>query len=86
MTNHDREERCIGCWMCVMSCPSGAIRDTGGPELRAVKCDRQCAFDTGVPACVRACPTGALTFGRVDAFSAASREGFLRPWLVFPTG
>lgn len=81
VSNHDRQERCIGCWMCVMSCPFGAIRDTGAEDPRAVKCDRQCIFETGIPACVRACPTGALTYGGVDLFSSSSREDFFRHWL-----
>ncbi|MCL6479454.1 MAG: 4Fe-4S dicluster domain-containing protein [Peptococcaceae bacterium] len=81
VTNHDRQVRCVGCWMCVMSCPFGAIRSTGGDEPRAVKCDRQCAAETGVPACVRACPTGALVYSSVDQFSAAGREDFFRQWL-----
>lgn len=81
VTNHDRQERCIGCWMCVMACPFGVIRDTGEAGPRAVKCDRQCAFETGIPACARACPTGALAYEDVDGFSAASRENFFRHWL-----
>jgi len=80
VTNHDRQERCIGCWMCVMACPFGVIRDTGGAAPKAIKCDRQCTFEGGIPACVRACPTGALVYSRVDQFSEASRENFFKHW------
>ncbi|HOJ71128.1 MAG TPA: 4Fe-4S binding protein [Syntrophorhabdaceae bacterium] len=50
-------KRCIGCFMCVMNCPYGAILPFFG---KAVKCD-QCLF-TEKPACVRACPVNALVF------------------------
>ena len=57
LVTHDTE-RCIGCWMCVMTCPYGVIR----PEslLRSVeKCD-QCFNRADGPYCRNACPTGAL--------------------------
>lgn len=49
------EEKCGDCGEvpCVSACPFGAIRPAAGP----VKCDL-CGGD---PACVRACPNGALT-------------------------
>jgi len=56
MVLHD-EERCVGCWMCVMSCPYGAIR----PNIKTkipVRCDK--CKDKDEPACVKACPTGAI--------------------------
>ncbi len=56
MVIHD-ESRCVGCWMCVMACPYGAIR----PNVKAkkpVRCDK-CA-DKDEPACVKACPTRAI--------------------------
>ncbi|MCL6639731.1 MAG: 4Fe-4S dicluster domain-containing protein [Firmicutes bacterium] len=76
VTNEGGERRCAGCWMCVMVCPYGVIRS----ELKervAVKCDRNCLDDSGVPACVRSCPTGALVYGRVDDFGADKRKEFL---------
>ena len=51
------QERCIGCWMCVMVCPYGAIR----PDLKEkipLRCDR--CIDVEEPRCVKACPTGAI--------------------------
>lgn len=51
------EERCVGCWMCVMVCPYSAIR----PNIRTkmpIRCDK--CKDQDEPACVAACPTGAI--------------------------
>ncbi|MDO8661993.1 MAG: 4Fe-4S dicluster domain-containing protein [Candidatus Omnitrophota bacterium] len=56
MVMHD-ESRCVGCWMCVMVCPYGAIR----PDLKTkipLRCDK--CKDKDEPACVKACPTGAI--------------------------
>ncbi len=73
------EEKCIGCWMCVMACPFGIIRSSLLPnkeEKVAVRCDL--CQDREIPACVEACPTGALFFGEVQDFKEAvskSKEG-----------
>jgi carbon-monoxide dehydrogenase iron sulfur subunit len=56
MVLHD-ETRCVGCWMCVMVCPYSAIR----PNIKTripLRCDK--CKDKDEPACVRACPTGAI--------------------------
>jgi carbon-monoxide dehydrogenase iron sulfur subunit len=52
--------------MCVMVCPFGVVfHDTvNGLSL---KCDL-CKDSEEGPACVRACPTGALFFGKVEEF------------------
>ena len=53
---HD-ELRCVGCWMCVMACPYGAVR----PNIKAklpLRCDK--CKDKDEPACVKACPTAAI--------------------------
>lgn len=50
-------ERCVGCWMCVMVCPFGAVR-RHKRKGKALKCDR--CPDEPEPACVRGCPTKAL--------------------------
>jgi len=52
-----KEDRCVGCWMCVMVCPYGAIR----PNIKTkipLRCDK--CKDKDEPACVKACPTGAI--------------------------
>jgi carbon-monoxide dehydrogenase iron sulfur subunit len=53
---HD-ENRCVGCWMCVMVCPYGAIRP-GIKKKMPIRCDK--CKDKDQPACVKACPTGAI--------------------------
>jgi carbon-monoxide dehydrogenase iron sulfur subunit len=69
------EDRCVGCWMCVMVCPYGVIRCrreepavAGAPEgaerRRAVrKIASKCDFCAGqaTPACVLNCPNEALS-------------------------
>jgi carbon-monoxide dehydrogenase iron sulfur subunit len=57
------EERCIGCHMCVMACPFGVIsvRSDGKGVLKCDLCIER--LERGEePACVNACPTGALKF------------------------
>ena len=54
------EDRCVGCWMCVMVCPYGAIQRNMGEDKAASKCDL--CYGEDVPACVAHCPNEALTF------------------------
>jgi Fe-S-cluster-containing dehydrogenase component len=60
VTNVGGERDCIACSMCVMACPFGVIARAPAPNGRvmALKCDLCPGRD--VPACVAACPTGAL--------------------------
>lgn len=64
VTNMGHEQQCVGCWMCVMACPYGAIApsfDTAGEESAfalAMKCDL--CPDRDTPACVEACPMNVL--------------------------
>jgi carbon-monoxide dehydrogenase iron sulfur subunit len=59
------EQLCIGCRLCMMVCPFGAIRVVstsvaGRDKAAAIKCDL-CIDRPGGPACVEACPTKALS-------------------------
>lgn len=71
-TIHDKE-KCVGCWMCVMVCPFGAIIRDAESHI-AVKCDLCPDRDdpsTGSGlryACVAACPTDALFAGTKEEF------------------
>ncbi|MDH7576920.1 MAG: 4Fe-4S dicluster domain-containing protein [Bacillota bacterium] len=51
--------RCLGCGFCEMACPFGVITRSPGSKIVA-KCDR--CLEREIPACVEACPTGALLF------------------------
>jgi carbon-monoxide dehydrogenase iron sulfur subunit len=59
------EDRCVGCWMCVMVCPFGAIQRNMGENKAASKCDL--CYGEDLPACVANCPNEALTFVEDDA-------------------
>ena len=50
------ESRCVGCFMCLMVCPHGIRPDPATDHV--VRCD--VCLDREIPACVAACPTGAL--------------------------
>lgn len=65
-----QEAKCIGCTLCVLVCPFGVIRmDRAGKAI--VKCDlcQELLAEGRDPACVTACPTGALRFVTVAEFS-----------------
>ena len=60
-------DRCIGCKICMLICPFGAI-DISRDGRAMIKCDL-CIERTEAgeePACVAACPTGALRFIELD--------------------
>ncbi|WP_366924397.1 4Fe-4S dicluster domain-containing protein [Metallumcola ferriviriculae] len=68
------QNKCVGCWMCVMACPFGAIAQD--PEYKVInKCDR--CPDLDQPACTVACPTGAVKFVEVSRFSQERRKQYL---------
>ncbi len=50
-------KKCVGCWMCITSCPFGAIERVSDGHF-ASKCDGCVGED--VPKCVEACKKGAL--------------------------
>jgi carbon-monoxide dehydrogenase iron sulfur subunit len=63
--NHDSnavtldEQRCVGCWTCLLVCPFGAIRqDTH--QQKIAKCDLCPGED--LPVCVTSCPNEALVY------------------------
>ena len=58
------EGLCVGCWMCIMVCPAGAIqRNLAGTRI-ASKCDL--CYGSDMPACVAHCPNEALTYEEIS--------------------
>lgn len=72
-TMHDKDT-CVGCWMCIMVCPFGAI-ERRIEEKVAIKCDL--CPDREDFACVAACPTRALFAGNIDEFEKKIKRGQL---------
>ncbi len=53
------EDRCVGCWSCIMVCPAGAVL-RGKERKVASKCDLCMGEET--PVCVSGCPNEALIY------------------------
>lgn len=69
------EDLCIGCKFCMLVCPFGVI-DIATDGKAVTKCDL-CISRRGTeaePACVQACPTGALEFYDLRDFSKQRRQ------------
>lgn len=66
-------ERCVGCWMCVMTCPFGAIEAVHEEEL-ARKCDGCTSYE--IPPCVAACEPRALRVEGYGNFAQDRRRAF----------
>jgi carbon-monoxide dehydrogenase iron sulfur subunit len=69
--NMGHEQKCVGCWMCVMACPYGVItpaldatEDGQSVFAQARKCDFCPERET--PACVEVCPMLVLDVKDID--------------------
>jgi carbon-monoxide dehydrogenase iron sulfur subunit len=58
------EEICVGCYMCVMSCPHGVARPSTSGRRVMLKCDACASRDE--MACVAACRTDCLKVEEAD--------------------
>ena len=54
---HDKD-KCVGCWMCIMSCPYGVIKPDLKKKKVASKCDL--CMEEESPSCVQHCPNRAI--------------------------
>ena len=52
------KDRCIGCWMCIMTCPYGVVKPDFAEQKIASKCDL--CIEVEFPACVEHCPNEAI--------------------------
>jgi formate dehydrogenase iron-sulfur subunit len=89
------EENCIGCGYCIAGCPFDIPR-ISKKDHKVYKCTL-CSDRVAVglePACIKACPTGALVFGTKDDMKQHAAErvedlksrGFDRAGLYDPSG
>lgn len=62
LVEHD-QEKCIGCWTCIMVCPYGAVKPDSSGTIIA-KCDL--CPDREIPACVENCPNEALAYEEME--------------------
>ena len=90
-----QEENCIGCGYCITACPFDIPR-ISKKDHKAYKCT-WCSDRVAVglePACVKACPTGAIMFGTKEDMKQQAAErvedlnsrGFDRAGLYDPAG
>lgn len=55
------QDKCVGCFTCILSCPYGAIMpDAEGSVMQ--KCELCTKNASGQPACVKGCPNQAIVF------------------------
>lgn len=60
------KDRCASCYMCVMSCPYGVLREDARTKKEILKCN-MCMDNPNGPSCVAKCPMGAITLEEVDS-------------------
>lgn len=54
------QDKCVGCYTCVLSCPYGAVMPS--PEGVVQKCELCTKNAGGKPVCVQGCPNQAIVF------------------------
>ena len=90
-----QKEHCIGCGYCVKGCPFNIprISQTEGKAFKCTLCSDRVAVGQ-IPACAKACPTHAITFGTKAEMIAHSEKrvaelktrGFDKAGLYNPPG
>ena len=69
------EEKCIGCYMCIMCCPYGVVKQSKTEDKKiASKCDLCVDVEGEIPVCVQNCPNEALTFEDVEEIPIKGEE------------
>mgnify|MGYP001558381230 CR=1 FL=1 len=66
-------DRCVGCWMCVMACPFGAITRSEEEHV-ARKCDGCTSYKTAP--CAAACKPGAIVQTGAHSYDYAKRKEY----------
>ena len=69
--------KCIGCRYCMLACPFHVPKFEWNKALPLIKKCTMCADRIAkgeIPACAKACPTGAITFGERSALIAEAED------------
>jgi len=56
--------QCASCYMCIMACPYGVLKEDQRTKKEILKCDMCVEYDY-IPQCVVRCPMTAITFEEV---------------------
>ena len=54
------QNKCVGCYTCIMSCPYGAVMPSDSGAIQ--KCELCMKNSAGQPACVSGCPNKAIVY------------------------
>jgi len=68
---------CVGCRYCMLACPFDVLKFEWNKAIPGIRKCQMCAtrvVNNEAPACVSACPTGALKFGERDELLAEAKK------------
>ncbi len=71
------QARCIGCHSCALACPFGVPRYDADDLMRKCTLCHGRVRESLKPACVKACPFGALTYGSANAAQGSKEKQYL---------
>lgn len=67
------KDKCIGCRLCVTACPFDVPRYDADNKISKCHLCHDRISEGLMPACAKACPTGAITYGDRDSLAAGAK-------------